>query len=138
MLAVASRPPRQAKYPPKNAHPKLKLTRAQKAAAHRAETAARILSAYGKTEFVPLWRKHVVQPAITRALARIEGHARTDSSIGNTPPPKAFTGLPGNTPPPAVYNWVVTQQARVVKSQARLQQGTLGVKADEKKDRRAN
>jgi len=117
MISVATREPRQAKYAPPRPHPKLKLTRAQKAAAHRAETAARILSAYGKTEFVPLWRKHVVQPAITKALARVAGHARTDA-------------LPDNTPPKPLFDWVVTQQTRVVKSQSRLQQGTLGVKAD--------
>lgn len=117
MLAVASREPRQAKYAPPRPHPKLRLTRAQKSAAHRAETAVRILAARAKTEFVPLWRAHVVQPAITKALARAAGHTRTDAT-------------PDNTPPEPVYSWFVNQQTRIVTSQARLQQGTLGIKAD--------
>ena len=39
MISVATREPRHAKYDPPRPHPKLRLTRAQKSAAHRAETA---------------------------------------------------------------------------------------------------
>lgn len=117
MISIATREPRPAKYLPPRPHPKLRLTRAQKAAAHRAETAVRILAARARTEFVPLWRQHVVQPAITKALARAAGHTRADA-------------MPDNTPPQPLYSWFVNQQARIVTSQARLQQGTLGIKAD--------
>ena len=59
-----------------------------------------------------------MQPAITKALAR-----RQDNGV-------RADAEPSNTPPEPVYTWFVGQQSRVVQSQARLQQGTIGVKAD--------
>jgi SPP1 gp7 family putative phage head morphogenesis protein len=58
---------------------------------------------------VPLWRQHVVVPAITRALA-----GRGDAEDTKQP----------------LYTWFVNQHARIIQSQSRLQQGTLGIKAN--------
>jgi SPP1 gp7 family putative phage head morphogenesis protein len=112
--AAIQQDPTPSKTTPRNAHPKVKLTMAQRAMAHRSEAAVRMLGAQAVREIRPLWREHVVIPAITRALRH-----RTDAGPDNMPPSKQ-----------PIFDWFVGNQARIVKTQARLQQGTMGLKAD--------
>ena len=92
----------------------MRLSREQRAQAHRAEASVRILAATAARELRPLWREHIVAPLITRALGK-----RKDAE--DTPDKK-------NQEP--IYQWFVANGERIVKTQARLQQGTLGIKAD--------